>query len=56
MPLYDELYAGRAYLPSEHVKPVRQQVAELARRFEIADRRPNPLTPQAVEEQLALAV
>jgi DNA repair photolyase len=41
VPLYDELYAGRAYLPSEHVKPVRQQVAELARRFE-SSREPKP--------------
>jgi DNA repair photolyase len=56
VPLYDELYAGRAYLPSAQVKPVRTQVAELARRFEIADRRARPVEPEPQPEQLALAV
>ena len=56
LPLYDELYAGRAYLPSKHVKPVRAQVAELARKFEIADRRVQPIEPERQPEQLALAV
>ena len=56
VPLYDELYAGRAYLPSAQVKPVRTQVAELARRFEIADRRVRPAEPEPQPEQLALAV
>jgi DNA repair photolyase len=55
VPFYEELYAGRAYLPSEHTKPVRAQVADLARRFEIRDRRVKPIVPQA-EEQLSLAV
>jgi DNA repair photolyase len=56
VPLYDELYAGRAYLPSAQIKPVRTQVAELARRFEIADRRVRPAEPEPQPEQLALAV
>jgi DNA repair photolyase len=56
VPLYEELYAGRAYLPKEHVKPVRTQVAELARRFEIADRRVRPVNPEPQPEQLELAV
>jgi DNA repair photolyase len=56
MPLYEELYAGRAYLAADHVKPVRTQVAELARRFEIADRRVDPVQPEPQPEQLALAV
>jgi DNA repair photolyase len=55
LPFYEELYAGRAYLPSEHTKPVRAQVADLARRFEIRDRRPSPIVAKA-EEQLSLAV
>jgi DNA repair photolyase len=55
LPFYEELYAGRAYLPSEHTKPVRTQVAELARRFEIRDRRARPVVPRE-EEQLSLAV
>jgi DNA repair photolyase len=55
LPFYEELYAGRAYLPSAHTKPVRAQVADLARRFEIRDRRARPIVPKA-EEQLSLAV
>ncbi|HUG48405.1 MAG TPA: radical SAM protein [Candidatus Limnocylindria bacterium] len=39
LPLYERLYAGRAYLPDAQVRPVRARVQELARRFEIADRR-----------------
>jgi DNA repair photolyase len=56
VPLYEELYAGRAYLGAEHTKPVRAQVADLARRFEIADRRKAPIVPERQPEQLALAV
>ena len=56
MPLYEELYAGRAYLPGTQQKPVRQQVAALAREFEIRDRRANPVQPGPKEEQLALAI
>ena len=55
LPFYEELYAGRAYLSAEHTKPVRAQVADLARRYEVRDRRANPVVPQA-EEQLSLAV
>jgi DNA repair photolyase len=56
VPLYEELYAGRAYLPAAQVKPVRAQVAELARKFEIADRRVRPVEPEPQPEQLALAI
>jgi DNA repair photolyase len=56
LPLYDELYAGRAYLPAAHAKPVRAQVASLAREFEIRDRRVAPIMPAEQEEQLSLAV
>ena len=55
VPFYEELYAGRAYLPSQHVKPVRAAVADLARKYEVRDRRVRPKEPQR-EEQLALAV
>jgi DNA repair photolyase len=54
VPFYEELYAGRAYLRAEQTKPVRAQVAELARRYEIRDRRRNPIVPE--ETQLSLAV
>jgi DNA repair photolyase len=53
---YEELYAGRAYLPGEETKPVRARVAELAREIGIADRRRVKLAPPAEPEQLALAV
>ena len=56
VPLYDDLYRGRAYLPSDELKPVRQQVAALAREFQVKDRRENPLQPIAEAEQLAFAV
>ena len=55
VPFYEELYAGRAYLPSKDVKPVREAVADLARRFEIRDRRVRPVKPQQAE-QLSLAI
>jgi DNA repair photolyase len=53
---YEQLYAGRAYLPGEETKPVRARVAELANEIGIADRRPVKLAPPAEPEQLALAV
>ncbi|HET9674218.1 MAG TPA: radical SAM protein [Gaiellaceae bacterium] len=56
LPLYEELYAGRAYLGAKHTKPIRAQVADLARRFEIADRRKAPIRPERQPEQLSLAV
>jgi DNA repair photolyase len=56
LPHYRDLYSGRAYLGSEHTKPVRRQVATLAREHDIADRRVRPVEPDAEPEQLALAV
>ena len=56
VPVYEELYAGRAYLPARQTGPVRAQVAELAREFEIADRRVNRIRPERAPEQLALAL
>ncbi|HEX4929446.1 MAG TPA: response regulator, partial [Gaiellaceae bacterium] len=56
VPLYEELYARKAYLPAKHTKPVKAQVADLARRFEIADRRARPIRPEPRPEQLSLAV
>jgi DNA repair photolyase len=53
---YEELYSGRAYLPKKAAEPVRTQVAELRRRYEVADRRRVPLEPSPEPEQLALAV
>ncbi|MFL5935740.1 MAG: radical SAM protein [Gaiellaceae bacterium] len=57
LPLYERLYAsGRAYLPAAETKPVRAEVARLAREHDIRDRRPVRLEPPAEPEQLALAV
>lgn len=60
LPMYERLYASRAYLPDAQVRPLRQRVQELARQFDIADRRtiklaPPPPPPSAVE-QLALVL
>src|ERR671930_221836 len=52
---YERLYARRAYLGAEHAKPVRAQVAELAKRYGVRDRRRNPIEPEPDPEQLALA-
>jgi DNA repair photolyase len=56
LPAYERLYAGRAYLGSKETKPLRAQVAELARKHGIRDRRRNPLAPDPEPEQLALAL
>ena len=59
LPMYERLYAGRAYLPDALVKPVRDRVRDLARQFEIADRRTVRLLPTAMPgppEQLSLVL
>ena len=56
VPLYEELYAGRAYLGSEDQKPVRGEVARLARELGVRDRRGVRLEPAPEPEQLSLAV
>jgi DNA repair photolyase len=53
---YERLYAGRAYLSRKAAEPVRAEVAELRRRYRIADRRRVRLEPTPEPEQLALAV
>ncbi len=40
LPEYERLYAGRAYLPDAETRPIRKRAGELARQFEIGDRRP----------------
>jgi DNA repair photolyase len=52
---YERLYSRRAYLGSEQAKPIRAQVAELAKRHGVRDRREKPLEPEPDPEQLALA-
>jgi DNA repair photolyase len=56
LPLYERLYAGRAYLPAKEANPVRELVADLRRRHGITDRPSRTLTPPAEPTQLALAL
>ena len=56
VPLYDEIYAGKAYLGAELMKPVRAEVSRLAREYGIRDRREVRLAPPPEPEQLSLAV
>jgi DNA repair photolyase len=56
LPRYLELYEGRAYLKGDTTKPVRQQVAALAKEYGVRDRRRNRLDGTQHDEQLALAV
>ena len=51
---YEQLYAGRAYLPRAEVDPVRDQVRSLAREHGVRDRRKQPLTPPPEPVQLTL--
>jgi DNA repair photolyase len=56
LPLYERLYADRAYVTKATLEPVRRQVRDLATRYGLADRRPRPITPrpEPVAEQLPL--
>jgi DNA repair photolyase len=56
LPKYRALYAGRAYVANDVVQPVRRQVAALAARYEVADRRAHPVVPEPelIAEQLPL--
>jgi len=56
LPEYERLYARRAYLSAAETKPVRAQVAELARKHGIRDRRRTRLAPVPEPEQLSLAI
>jgi DNA repair photolyase len=53
---YERLYDGRAYLPAQEVKPVRAEVARLAKLYGLRDRRNVRLAPPPEPEQLTLAV
>jgi DNA repair photolyase len=56
VPLYEEIYAGKAYLGAELMKPVRGEVSRLAREYGIRDRRALKLAPPPEPEQLSLTV
>jgi DNA repair photolyase len=56
LPLYEEIYAGKAYLGSDLMKPIRGEVSRLAREYGIRDRRATKLTPPPEPEQLSLSL
>jgi DNA repair photolyase len=56
LPEYEELYAQKAYLGADVMKPVREEVSRLAREYGIRDRRRVKLAPPPEPEQLSLAV
>ena len=56
LPLYERLYADRAYLPAKTAEPVRSLVTELQRRHRIADRRVRRLDPPPESAQLTLTL
>jgi DNA repair photolyase len=56
VPLYEEIYAGKAYLGADLMKPLRGEVSRLAREYGIRDRRTAKLSPPPEPEQLSLAV
>jgi DNA repair photolyase len=56
LPLYEELYSGKAYLGADLMKPLKNEVSELAREYGIRDRRKLKLVPPPEPEQLSLTV
>jgi DNA repair photolyase len=56
LPLYERLYAGKAYLGADLMKPLKQQVSALAQEHGIRDRRRIRLAPPPEPEQLSLTV
>jgi DNA repair photolyase len=56
LPVYEELYAKKAYLAADQTKPVRAEVSKLAKEHGIGDRRPFKLKPPPEPEQLSLTV
>jgi DNA repair photolyase len=53
---YEELYAKKAYLGADLMKPLREEVSRLAREYGVGDRREVRLAPPPEPEQLSLAV
>jgi DNA repair photolyase len=56
LPYYEKLYAGKAYLGSKDMKPLRNQVSALAKEYGVRDRRSVRLAPPPEPEQLSLTV
>jgi DNA repair photolyase len=56
LPHYEELYANKAYLGADLMKPLKSEVSRLAREYGVKDRRRRRLSPPPEPEQLSLAV
>ena len=60
LPMYERLYAGRAYVTKDVLEPVRRRVRDLAREHGVADRRSRPIRPSSgdlvVAEQLSMGM
>ncbi len=56
LPLYEELYAGKAYLGADLMKPLKNEVSQLAHKHGIRDRRKVKLAPPPEPEQLSLSL
>jgi DNA repair photolyase len=56
LPMYEQVYAGGAYLKGPEAAAIRERVAGLRREHGVADRRFVKLAPAPEPEQLALAV
>jgi len=56
LPMYERLYAGRAYLKKADGASVLETVKRLRRLHGIADRRVHPIVPPPDAQQLALAI
>ncbi len=59
VPFYEQLYGDRSYLPDKETRPRRARVQELARQYQVADRRSVRLAvvePEQANEQLALVL
>jgi DNA repair photolyase len=56
LPDYEQLYAGRAYLPAAETEPVRNLIARLRDEAGPPVDRPKPLRPAPEPEQLALTL
>jgi len=60
LPVYEQLYGGKSYLPDAETRPRRATVQRLAKEFDIADRRRLRLAPVPAEvsaaEQLELVL
>jgi DNA repair photolyase len=56
LPHYEELYANKAYLGADLMKPLKTEVSRLASEYGVRDRRSLKLAPPPQPEQLSLAV